>query len=64
MVMLTPSRVSFVVVDHVSAFWLCLCAVCCDHTYQVGWGAQLRVMSEACDDAEKEGISCELIDLR
>ncbi|CAN0109682.1 unnamed protein product [Ectocarpus fasciculatus] len=30
----------------------------------VGWGAQLRVMSEACDDAEKEGISCELIDLR
>ncbi|CAM9874742.1 unnamed protein product, partial [Hapterophycus canaliculatus] len=30
----------------------------------VGWGAQLRVMSEACDHAEKEGISCELIDLR
>lgn len=31
---------------------------------QVGWGAQLRVMAEACDDAAKEGISCELIDLR
>eukprot|EP00752_Nemacystus_decipiens_P004008 g3671.t1 len=30
----------------------------------VGWGAQLRVMSEACDEAAKEGIDCELIDLR
>lgn len=31
---------------------------------QVGWGAQLRVISEACEDAAEEGISCELIDLR
>ncbi|XP_019076071.1 2-oxoisovalerate dehydrogenase subunit beta 1, mitochondrial isoform X2 [Vitis vinifera] len=30
----------------------------------VGWGAQLAVMEQACIDAEKEGISCELIDLR
>ncbi|CAM9225834.1 unnamed protein product [Discosporangium mesarthrocarpum] len=30
----------------------------------VGWGAQLRVLEEACDEAAKEGISCELIDLR
>ncbi|CAM9586399.1 unnamed protein product [Ascophyllum nodosum] len=30
----------------------------------VGWGAQLRVMSEACDEAAEEGISCEVIDLR
>uniref|UniRef100_A0A0A0M2B6 3-methyl-2-oxobutanoate dehydrogenase (2-methylpropanoyl-transferring) n=1 Tax=Cucumis sativus TaxID=3659 RepID=A0A0A0M2B6_CUCSA len=30
----------------------------------VGWGAQLSVMEQACIDAEKEGISCELIDLR
>ncbi|GFZ20817.1 branched-chain alpha-keto acid decarboxylase E1 beta subunit [Actinidia rufa] len=29
----------------------------------VGWGAQLSVMVEACVEAEKEGISCELIDL-
>ncbi|XP_048594367.1 2-oxoisovalerate dehydrogenase subunit beta 1, mitochondrial isoform X1 [Brassica napus] len=30
----------------------------------VGWGAQLTVMEQACLDAEKEGISCELIDLK
>lgn len=30
----------------------------------VGWGAQLSVMEQACLDAEKEGISCELIDLK
>ncbi|KAL3702438.1 hypothetical protein R1sor_020460 [Riccia sorocarpa] len=30
----------------------------------VGWGAQLAVMEQACIDAGKEGISCELIDLR
>ncbi|OAE35869.1 hypothetical protein AXG93_4346s1140 [Marchantia polymorpha subsp. ruderalis] len=30
----------------------------------VGWGAQLSVMEQACIDASKEGISCELIDLR
>ncbi|KAL8159538.1 hypothetical protein V2J09_001075 [Rumex salicifolius] len=30
----------------------------------VGWGAQLTVMEEVCKEAEKEGISCELIDLR
>ncbi|OVA11544.1 Transketolase-like [Macleaya cordata] len=30
----------------------------------VGWGAQLAIMEQACADAEKEGISCELIDLR
>ncbi|XP_057250577.1 2-oxoisovalerate dehydrogenase subunit beta 1, mitochondrial isoform X3 [Beta vulgaris subsp. vulgaris] len=30
----------------------------------VGWGAQLAVMEAACTEAEKEGISCELIDLR
>eukprot|EP00808_Paulinella_micropora_P027006 g34062.t1 len=30
----------------------------------VGWGAQMRVLEEACDMAEQEGISCELIDLR
>lgn len=31
---------------------------------QVGWGAQLRVLSDACDEAAEEGINCELIDLR
>lgn len=30
----------------------------------VGWGAQLRTLQAACDLAAKEGISCELIDLR
>ncbi|RZC59078.1 hypothetical protein C5167_006381 [Papaver somniferum] len=30
----------------------------------VGWGSQLAVMEQACVDAEKEGISCELIDLK
>ncbi|KAK9723582.1 hypothetical protein RND81_05G009700 [Saponaria officinalis] len=30
----------------------------------VGWGAQLAIMEEACNDAQKDGISCELIDLR
>ncbi|KAK1262844.1 hypothetical protein QJS04_geneDACA009466 [Acorus gramineus] len=30
----------------------------------VGWGAQLTVMEQACEDAAKDGISCELIDLR
>ncbi|XP_054805778.1 2-oxoisovalerate dehydrogenase subunit beta 1, mitochondrial isoform X4 [Prosopis cineraria] len=30
----------------------------------VGWGAQLSTMEQACLDAEKDGISCELIDLR
>ncbi|XP_048327968.2 2-oxoisovalerate dehydrogenase subunit beta 1, mitochondrial isoform X2 [Ziziphus jujuba] len=30
----------------------------------VGWGAQLSIMEQACIDAEKDGISCELIDLR
>jgi 2-oxoisovalerate dehydrogenase E1 component beta subunit len=30
----------------------------------VGWGAQVHVLSKACDLAAKEGISCELIDLR
>jgi 2-oxoisovalerate dehydrogenase E1 component beta subunit len=30
----------------------------------IGWGAQLAVLEEACEDAAKDGISCELIDLR
>ena len=30
----------------------------------VGWGAQLRRLQVACELAEKEGVSCELIDLR
>ena len=30
----------------------------------VGWGAQLRRLQLVCDLASKEGISCELIDLR
>merc|ERR1711991_1295132 len=31
----------------------------------VGWGAQMRVLGEACEKAEKEhGIKCELINLR
>ncbi|XP_031399395.1 2-oxoisovalerate dehydrogenase subunit beta 1, mitochondrial isoform X2 [Punica granatum] len=30
----------------------------------VGWGAQLSIMEQACAGAEKEGISCELIDLK
>ncbi|KAA3490191.1 bkdB [Gossypium australe] len=30
----------------------------------VGWGAQLSVMEQACNEAEKDGISCELVDLK
>jgi 2-oxoisovalerate dehydrogenase E1 component beta subunit len=30
----------------------------------IGWGAQMRVLDTACVLAEKEGISCELIDLQ
>nr|CAB3452030.1 unnamed protein product [Digitaria exilis] len=30
----------------------------------IGWGAQLAVLKEACEDAAKDGVSCELIDLR
>ncbi|KAL7461319.1 hypothetical protein ACHAXS_001742 [Conticribra weissflogii] len=30
----------------------------------VGWGAQLRTLQKACELALKDGISCELIDLR
>jgi 2-oxoisovalerate dehydrogenase E1 component beta subunit len=30
----------------------------------VGWGAQMRVLEEACNLAEEIGISCELIDLQ
>ncbi|EWM21732.1 branched-chain alpha-keto acid decarboxylase e1 beta subunit [Nannochloropsis gaditana] len=30
----------------------------------VGWGGQLRVLEKACELAEGQGISCELIDLR
>jgi 2-oxoisovalerate dehydrogenase E1 component beta subunit len=30
----------------------------------VGWGGQLRVLEKACDLAEQNGISCELIDLK
>ncbi len=30
----------------------------------VGWGAQVHVISKACEMAALEGISCELIDLR
>lgn len=30
----------------------------------VGWGAQMRVLEEACGYAEDIGISCELIDLQ
>lgn len=30
----------------------------------VGWGAQMRVLEEACSYAEDVGISCELIDLQ
>lgn len=30
----------------------------------VGWGAQLEIMQQACIDADKDGISCELIDLK
>ncbi|KAF3650753.1 2-oxoisovalerate dehydrogenase subunit beta, mitochondrial [Capsicum baccatum] len=30
----------------------------------VGWGAQLSIMEQACVEAAKEGISCELIDLK
>uniref|UniRef100_A0A0E0Q4K7 3-methyl-2-oxobutanoate dehydrogenase (2-methylpropanoyl-transferring) n=1 Tax=Oryza rufipogon TaxID=4529 RepID=A0A0E0Q4K7_ORYRU len=30
----------------------------------IGWGAQLAVLEEACEDTAKDGISCELIDLR
>ncbi|RLN57668.1 hypothetical protein BBJ29_000407 [Phytophthora kernoviae] len=30
----------------------------------VGWGAQMRVLEEACSYAEEVGISCELIDLQ
>jgi len=30
----------------------------------IGWGGQLRVLEKACDMAEQQGISCELIDLK
>ncbi|GAQ81142.1 branched-chain alpha-keto acid decarboxylase E1 beta subunit [Klebsormidium nitens] len=30
----------------------------------VGWGAQMLVLERACDAVEKEGVSCELIDLQ
>ncbi|OQR94235.1 2-oxoisovalerate dehydrogenase subunit beta, mitochondrial precursor [Thraustotheca clavata] len=30
----------------------------------VGWGAQMRVLEDACDMAEEAGVSCELIDLQ
>jgi 2-oxoisovalerate dehydrogenase E1 component beta subunit len=30
----------------------------------IGWGAQLAVLKEACEDAAKDGVSCELIDLK
>lgn len=30
----------------------------------LGWGAQMEVLAQAVDMAEKEGISCEVIDLR
>lgn len=30
----------------------------------VGWGAQILVLEEACAAVEKEGISCEIIDLQ
>ncbi|MBS3805005.1 MAG: alpha-ketoacid dehydrogenase subunit beta [Oleiphilaceae bacterium] len=30
----------------------------------LGWGAQMEVIAQAADLAEKEGISCEIIDLR
>ncbi|KAL3803962.1 hypothetical protein ACHAW5_001739 [Stephanodiscus triporus] len=30
----------------------------------VGWGAQLRTLQATCDLAAREGVSCELIDLR
>ena len=29
----------------------------------IAWGAQTRVMMQAAEEAEKEGISCEVIDL-
>lgn len=35
-----------------------------NHVTVVGWGGQMLVLEKACDMAEKEGISCELIDLR
>ena len=30
----------------------------------VGWGGHLQVLEKACDKPEKDGISCELIDLQ
>lgn len=30
----------------------------------IGWGAQMAVLDQACSDASKDGISCELIDLQ
>ena len=30
----------------------------------VGWGSQIHVLKKACDMAEQQGISCELIDLQ
>ncbi|CAN6171043.1 unnamed protein product [Urochloa humidicola] len=30
----------------------------------IGWGAQLAVLKEACEDAAKDGVYCELIDLK
>lgn len=35
-----------------------------DDVTVVGWGAQMRVLEEACNYAAEEGISCELIDLQ
>lgn len=30
----------------------------------VGWGSQMKILEDACKQAEESGISCELIDLR
>ena len=30
----------------------------------IGWGGQLRVLEKACNLAEEQGVSCELIDLK
>jgi hypothetical protein len=46
--------------------------ICCPYLRQkkgsditlIGWGAQLAVLKEACEDAAKDGVSCELIDLK
>ena len=34
------------------------------HVTLVGWGNQVNVLAKAVDEAEKLGISCEIIDLR